>query len=180
MKRKTVLGGAIMLVTAMGMTVWGQNEENTKKFDSQESAFLRQAAQEDTFEQRIGQYAAEHAATDAVRELGRQMSTDHHSDLAKLEQMAQDHGLVLMGHDEGLTPQEQTIYNQLTSKSGKDFDKDYTKLMVARHNEQIAIYTREHDHAADVAVRDYADKGLSMLKDHLKMAEHAQSVAWGT
>lgn len=181
MKRHLAAGVAIFVAAiATGQFAFAQNGENTKKFDAQESAFLRSAAQDDVFEQRLGQYAAEHAATDDVKTLGRQMATDHQADLKMIEQMAQDHGLDLTMHDQDLTPQQKEVYDRLTAKAGKDFDKDYTKLMVSEHNRIIGQYERERDHAADVAVREYAGKQVEGLQHHLQMSKDAQKVAWGS
>jgi putative membrane protein len=181
MKHRILLGaGALIAVVAICQLARAQNAENTKRFDAQESAFLRQAAQEDVFEQRFGQYAAEHAATEEVKQLGKQMATDHQADLKVIAQLAQDHGLDLQGHDNDITPEQKTIYDRITSKAGKDFDKEYTKLMVAEHSRVVALYSRERDHATDVAVREYAGKQVDGLKHHLDMSKDAQKVAWGT
>jgi putative membrane protein len=67
----------------------------------------------------------------------------------------------------------------LSTKAGRDFDKEYTKLLVAEHNRIVATYQRERDHAADVAVREYAGKQVEGLQHHLQMSKDAQKVAWG-
>jgi predicted outer membrane protein len=181
MKRHIALGGALLVaLISMGPTTQAQNAENTKRLDSQESAFLRSAAQDDIFEERLGQYAADHAATDEAKQLGRQMAADHEADLKVIEQLAQDHGVDLTKHDSDLTPGQKAVYDQMTSKAGKDFDKDYTKKVLAEHNRLISLYMRERDHAADVAVREYAAKAVSTLESHKKMAADAEKVAWAS
>lgn len=181
MKHQLVLGGAFLAaVVGIGSASQAQNAENTKRLDSQESAFLRSAAQDDIFEERLGQYAADHAATDQTKQLGRQMATDHEADLKMIEQLAQDHGLDLTKHDSDLSPQQKIIYDAMTSKAGKDFDKDYTKKMLAEHNRMLSLYQRERDHAADVAVREYAGKGVTMIESHKKMAADAEKEAWAS
>jgi putative membrane protein len=177
MKRHFVMGAAVLAAVSIG-TAWADSDEHTKRFDSQESAFLREAAQTDVFEERMGQYAAEHAAMDETKQLGRQLATDHEADLKTIEQLASDHGLDLTKHDNDLSPQQKETYDKLTTRSGAAFDKDYTKLVLAQHNRIIAEYMREKDHAADVAVREYADKSLPMLKQHKDMAAQAEKDAW--
>jgi putative membrane protein len=180
MKRHVTMTAALLAAVVSVGTVRAQNGENTKKLDSQEAAFLRDAAQDDVFEERLGQYAADHAATDDTKQLGRQMSADHEADLKVIEQLAKDHGVDLMGHDNELTPKQKTLYDRLTARPGKDFDKDYTKLMVAEHNRMIPLYMRERDHAADVDVRDYAKKMVPTLEMHKKMATESQKQAWAS
>ena len=179
MRRFAIGAATFAAVALMGQMALAQNGENTKKLDGQEATFLRTAAQDDVFEQRLGQYAAEHAGTDEVKQLGRQMATDHEADLKQIEQLAKDHGVDLMGHDSEISPQQKTVYDRLSTKAGRDFDKEYTKLLVAEHNRIVATYQRERDHAADVAVREYAGKQVEGLQHHLQMSKDAQKVAWG-
>jgi putative membrane protein len=180
MKRHHLVMAAAVLAASFSVgPAFGQNGENTKKLDSQETAFLRSAAQEDVFEMRLGQYAANHAETDDTKQLGKQMAADHEADLKKIEQLSQDHGVDMKTHDNDLTPQQKTIYDTMTSKAGKNFDKDYTKLVLAHHNESISLYMRERDNAADVAVREYAKDTVPSLESHKKMATEAQKKAWG-
>lgn len=181
MKCHMTAGAAILAAAVwMGGAAFAQNAENTKPLNPDEAAFLRNVAQDDLFEERLGQYAAEHAATDQTKQLGRQLATDHEADLKQVEQMAKDHGVDLSGHDSDLTPKQKTLYDRLTSKAGVNFDKDYTKLMVAEHNKMVPMYERERDHAGDVAVREYAGKMVDPLKHHLQMSQDAQKAAWGS
>jgi putative membrane protein len=181
MKRHFALGATLFVATVLaGVTAWAANGENTKKLDSQEEAFLRTAAQDDVFEVRLGEYAAEHGALEETKQFGKQMATDHEADLKKVEQLAKDHGVDLSGHDNDLTPQQKTLYDRLTSKAGKNFDKDYTKLALAQHNQMIPLYQRQRDHAADVDIREYAGKTVPSLEQHKKMATDTEKAAWGS
>jgi putative membrane protein len=181
MKRHFALRAMLFAATVFASAAaWAANGENTKKLDSQEEAFLRSAAQHDVFEERLGQYAAEHAALDETKQFGKQMATDHEADLKQIEQLAKDHGVDLKTHDNDLTPQQKTIYDRLTSKAGKNFDKDYTKVALAQHNQMISLYQRQRDHASDVAIREYAGKTEPTLEQHKKMAANAEKAAWGT
>lgn len=176
MKRHVAIGAGLFVAAISIAPAWAANGE--KRFDSQESAFLRDAAQSDVFEERLGQYAADHAAMDEVKQLGRQMAADHEADLKNIEQLASEHGLDLTKHDTDLSPQQKATYDKLTSLHGVAFDKEYTKLELSVHNRQISQYMRERDLAADQAVKDYADKALPTLQEHKKMAVEAQKHAW--
>jgi putative membrane protein len=166
----------VFAIVALGRVSLAQNSENTKTLDGQESAFLRDAVQSDVFMERLGQYAAEHAATDEVKKMGKQLATDHQADREQIQQLAKDHGVDLKGHDGDLTPAQKAVYDRMTAKAGKDFDREFTKLAIAEHNRMIPEYTRERDHARDVAVREYAGKALTGLEDHLKMSKDAQKL----
>lgn len=179
MKRNILLGSAV-IAAAMSMgRISSAADPDTNKFDPQESVFLRTAAQNDLFEERLGNYAAEHAATDRVKDLGKHMASEHEADLKEIERISEGHNVNLVAHDQKLTPQQQTIYDRLTTKAGVNFDKEYTKLLVAQHNTDLGMYKRERDRAADVAVREYAGKAATTLEDHLKQAKEAEKVVWG-
>lgn len=181
MKRHFALGATLFVATVLAaVNAWAVNGENTKKLDSQEEAFLRTAAQDDVFEVRLGEYAAEHAALTETKQFGKQMATDHEADLKQVEQLAKDHGVDMAGHDNDLTPQQKTLYDRLTTKAGKNFDKDYTKLALAEHNRMISLYQRQRDHAADVDIREYAGKTVPSLEQHKQMATDTQKAAWGS
>lgn len=176
MKRHVAMGAALFVAAVSVAPAFA--EDGLKRFDSQESAFLRDAAQSDVFEERLGQYAADHAAMDEVKQLGRQMAADHEADLKNIEQLASEHGLQLTKHDRDLSPQQKETYDRLTSLRGAGFDKEYTKLELSVHNRQISEYMRERDLAADQAVKDYAANALPSLQEHKKMATDAERHAW--
>lgn len=176
MKRHVAMGAALFVAAVSMAPAWAENGE--QRFDSQESAFLRDAAQSDVFQERLGQYAADHAAMDEVKQLGRQMAADHEADLKNIEQLASEHGLDLMKHDNDLSPQQKETYDRLTSMHGVGFDKEYTKLELSTHNRLISEYMRERDLAAHQPVKDYADQALPTLQNHKKMVTDAEKHAW--
>ena len=149
------------------------------RFDSQELAFLRQRASDDIYMWRLSEYASEHAATDAVKQLGKDIVKERRTDLRDIEQLSQDHHAGIE-QPKDMTLQQKGKYDALTAQSGTTFDKGFTKTVVQDYSVAVPQLDRESGHAAHDAVKEYAKKNLQMFKDHQKQAEDAQKVAWGS
>jgi len=83
---------------------------------------------------------------DAAAERLRRLARDENVDLGKFDKLA---------------PSDQAVYDRLTSKKGVDFDRDFTKLVIARHEEMIHQFELQRDHSHDAAVKEYASSELS-------------------
>jgi predicted outer membrane protein len=176
--RQSIIAMVLIVAAASyGRYAWADDDLAHKQPDSQESAFLRDSVQSDVLQERLGQYAADHAATDEVKALGKKLASNHQQNREEIQQFAKDHRLNLMHHDADLTLEQKATYDRLIGKPGRDFDKEYTALVIIDDQSLIAMYERERDHAGDVFVREFAGKVVPELKEQLKMAEDAQKVA---
>lgn len=162
-------------IVALRQISWSEDNRN---LSSQASAFLRQAAQDDLLEQKLGEYAATHASTTEVKNLGKQIAQDHRDDLRRLQDIGRTHNLKLPEHDD-LTLQQKSLYDRLTANKGLDFDKQLTKFLVQEHRKSIPQLERERDHAADPAVRNYVSQMLPSEQKHLDAAKKAEKLVWG-
>lgn len=183
MKRSAKLGLALMLAVGTVPAFSFANDRpddraEHRQFDNQEGAFLRDRAQEDVFMWRLGEYAADHGGSVRVRELGRDIAHARQDDLRDIQRFGEDHR-ANVEQPKHLTPNQQRIYDDLTHKSGMDFDKGYTKVLAQRYSDEVSQYQRMRDHASDPEVRDYADRHLSQLKDNQRKAHEAEREVWG-
>jgi len=62
-------------------------------------------------------------------------------------------------------------YKTLSAKTGKEFDKAYSSMMVKGHQEAIALFETTVMDTKDADVKTMANKTLPGLKTHLKHAE---------
>lgn len=169
-------GGAMLLAFALAAPAWAQ--EKKEKLDPQEEVFLKQRSQDDLFMWRMGEYAAAHAESDRVKKLGQAIVEERRTDLRDLQQIAKNHDFNLE-EPKDLTVPQRTVYGQLTSQAGVNFDKGYTKMLVQEYGTQIPAYERERDHARHVDVREFAGKNLQLLKDHQQESRDAEKAVWG-
>ena len=174
MKRQMTLAVAMFIAAvALGRVSWAAD----KPFNSKDEGFLKDTAQRDLLIIKLGDYAAQHAESQTVKDLGKQVAEDHRQNRQQVLDLARDNKTDLH-QNEKLLPTQQEYYDIMVKKPGIAFDKDYTKWLVAQHTEEIKQFQLERDHADDVQVREYASKTLPTLEQHLKAARDAQAKVW--
>ena len=167
-KQLSLAVGLFVAAIAMGRTV-----SAAPPTESRDVGFIKTVAEDNRFEEKIGRYAQEHAVTQEVKDLGRHLVDDHNKAGDRLHKLAKDENVDLK--DDGkLTPSDQAVYDRVTGKKGVDFDREFTKLMISRHQDVIHQFELQRDHTHDTAVKDFAANELPHLKDHLDMAKSAQ------
>jgi putative membrane protein len=174
MKRQITLMAAMFIAAlALGRV----SPAADKPFDSRDEGFLKDTAQRDLLMIKLGDYAAQHAESQTVKDLGKQVAEDHRQNRQQVLDLAKENKTDLH-QNEKLLPTQQEYYDMITRKPGIAFDKDYTKWLVAQHMEEIKQFQLERDHAHDVQVREYAGKTLPTLERHLKAGRDAQAKVW--
>jgi putative membrane protein len=97
------------------------------------------------------------------------MVTDHGKAGDELKKIAQGKGITL--------PQEpdsdhQKLMAKLESSKGADFDKLYVaEAGVKDHKEAVDLFTEQFKHGKDAALKAFAQKNLSTIKEHYQMAQ---------
>jgi predicted outer membrane protein len=158
-------------------TARAADRDKKDKLDHQEVIFLRDRAQDDVNMWKVAEYAAAHGATDRVRHLGKAIIEERRTDLRDIQKIAKDHDEDIKVPDE-MSAKQKYRFDELTRKPGQNFDRDYTKDLVADYERVIPEYKRERDHAGHVDVREYAGKNVQMFEDHLKEAHDAEREVW--
>ncbi|HEY8750068.1 MAG TPA: DUF4142 domain-containing protein [Tepidisphaeraceae bacterium] len=164
-------------VMALNQTAPGADRDKPEKLDHQEVAFLNERAQDDVMMWKLGEYAAEHAATDRVKHLGKAIIEERRTDLRDIQKIAQDHNEDIKIPD-SLNVKQKYRFDQLTRQAGQSFDRDYTKDLVRDYDAAIPQLKRERDQAGHVDVREYAGRNVKMFEDHLKETHDAEKEVW--
>src|SRR5947209_3377440 len=125
MRRQVTLAVALF-VAAVAM---GRVASAAPPTENRDAGFLKTVAEAELFEQKIGQYAADHGVTQEVKDVGRRLADDHRKSDEKLRKLARDENVDLSKFDR-LSPSDQTVYNRLTAMRGVDFDREFTKLTI--------------------------------------------------
>lgn len=133
--------------------------------------FVNLAAQTDMTEAHLGQLAQAQGASQAVKDLGQMLATDHTSDYTQLSAIAGKAGLTVpkgtdAKHDKMIAPFEKL--------KAKMFDRRYTQTMVKGHQEAIAAYKKEASNGQNADIKTYAQQTLPTLEKHLKAAQDAE------
>jgi putative membrane protein len=133
--------------------------------------FLNFAAQTDMTEAHLGQMAQEQGGTQAVKDLGQMLATDHTNDYKQLGTLASKAGLVL---PKGIDAKHDKMIAPFEKLKGKMFDRRYTHEMVAGHTAAIAEYQKEASDGQNADLKAYAKDTLPTLEKHKAAAQDAE------
>ena len=98
------------------------------------------------------------------------------------QQMVADHGrsnqeMVALAQRKQITPpssigaEHQRTYDDLAKLRGGAFDRAYAQAMVKDHQEDLRAYQEEAANGTDPDVKAFAARHVSILQEHLRMAE---------
>jgi putative membrane protein len=134
--------------------------------------FVKKAANGGVAEVELGRIATQRAARPAVRSFAERMVTDHGRGNAELATLARGKGI-----DVPATPDasQQAMRDRLSGLSGAEFDRAYMSEMVRDHTEDVVLFERAAETAADADIKAWAAKSLPMLRDHLALARQVNS-----
>ena len=159
-------------------TATSENEQNMRmKNDTAEiktgldAAFMRKVAEINMEEIKLGKLAQQKGTMPHVKELGTMMVTEHTKAMADLKVLAKTKMVNLPATE---SEEIMDAYKTLSAKTGKEFDKAYSSMMVKGHQEAIALFETTVMDTKDADVKTMANKTLPGLKTHLKHAEMCQ------
>jgi putative membrane protein len=116
----------------------------------------------------LGSLAAQQGTNPDVKNFGTRMTNDHGKANDELKALATNKGLSLPTE---LDAEHKSKQDELSKKSGKDFDKAYMDDMVKDHEKDVAEFQKESTSAQDPDLKAWVTKTLPTLQDHLKMAK---------
>jgi len=130
--------------------------------------FALEAAMGGTMEVELGRVAAEKGASDEVRQFGQRMVDDHTKGNEDLMQVASGKGMTL---PTALDPKHQAEMQKLSALSGERFDKEYVKMMLKDHKQDVAAFQKEANNGMDADLKSFAARTLPTLQEHLRMIQ---------
>ncbi len=129
--------------------------------------FMMDAARGGMMEVRLGNLAAERAASLDVKQFAQRMVTDHGQANQQLQQLASRLNVTL---PQDLKPEQQQLMDRMQKLSGKAFDQAYMSEMVKDHAKDVAEYERASNQATNPELKTYATQTLAVLRDHQTQA----------
>ena len=159
MIRKSLLtaGASLALLGALSGAAMAANSDRN---------FLRTAIKGDNSEMRLGKLAAEKGVSQAVRDFGQMLVTDHGKAKNNAVAVAQPMGVkpptIMM-------PVAKAELAKLKGLSGAAFDKEFASYMVDDHKKDIADFEKEAAKGSG-KVPELARMTLPDLRKHLETA----------
>jgi putative membrane protein len=152
-------------------------DQNEEKFDNtdvqKDTDFTVEIADASMLEVQLGQLAIANASSPDVKQLGQMMVDDHTKANEELKTLAQQKNITLPA---ALSDKSQKHYEDLAKKTGTDFDKEYTDMMVKGHKDVLDKLKKEADNGKDPDVKAWASGKVPTIEHHLMMSENAQKV----
>ena len=134
-----------------------------------DTAWAQRAAQSSTAEVRLAELARLRTSNQAVNGLAQRLSDDHSKAGDELKQIATRKGIALPG---AIESRHEALYERLSKMNGAEFDKGYVAAMVDEHRATVADYQHQADTSGDPELKSFAIKTLSILQEHLRIAEN--------
>lgn len=133
-----------------------------------DSTFAKKAADAGLTEVAVGMLAQEKSTNETIKEFGRMMVTDHTKANDELKAIAKQKNILLP-----TKPGEEHAQHisMLSAKSGEDFDKGFSEMMVQDHEKVYKLFEDAATSLSDVQLKDFAAKTLPVLEKHLREAK---------
>jgi putative membrane protein len=144
--------------------------KSSSKLSSDDSNFIKDAAQGGMLEVELGKLAQQKGSNDKVKEFGKRMEQDHSKANEELKKIAADKGVQLTALDK----KHQSKVDKLSKASAADFDRNYMKEMVDDHKDDVSKFQKQADKGKDADLKQFASSKLPTLKEHLQLAQSTE------
>jgi len=124
---------------------------------------------------RMGELAKEKGQSADVRSFGGRLVKDHGEADEKVKTLADKQGIVLEPTGKLMKAIHNHDIEQLSKKSGKDFDKEFADAMVKDHQKDIAKLEKAQQSLGGTPTGELIGKLLPTLHEHLDAAEKLSS-----
>lgn len=145
--------------------------KETAPVDKESSDFAVKAADGGMLEVQLGKLAQERGQNQRVKDFGAMMVRDHSSANEELKGIAGYKNITL---PDSVGTDFQKHIDDLSKKSGKDFDKAYIEMMVSDHKKDVDMFQKASGNLADIDLKAFATNTLPTLKAHLDSANAVQ------
>src|SRR5262249_51978333 len=131
-----------------------------------DAKFLKEAISGGMLEVKLGELARDKATDPDVKAFAERMGKDHTKANKDLVSLVEKEGVTTSRE---MMKKHQETYDRMMSLRGAEFDRAYVRHMVKDHEEDVAEFNKESQHAQDADVKACAAKLLPTLKEHLEM-----------
>lgn len=140
--------------------------------DQASADFLVKAADGGMAEVECGQLAQSKATNAKVKSFASMMVNDHTGANAQVKSLAGARNITL---PTSVSDEHKKAKDELSKKSGADFDKAYMDQMVDDHQKTINLFEKASGDVNDAEVKTFADNTLPKLRMHLDSAKAIRS-----
>jgi putative membrane protein len=159
-------------MVAVAFTASLVSAQQSKVLPAGDRSFASKAAIGGQAEVELGKLAQQRASTDAVKQFGQRMATDHAKANEELMQLAQSKNLSLSTE---LDTKHKQLRDKLAKQSGNAFNRAYMSEMVKDHKNDVAEFKKQAERGKDPDLKAWASQKLPTLQEHLRLAQDVES-----
>lgn len=126
--------------------------------------FSKEAAQGGMMEVQLGQIAMKNGGSQAVKGFGKMMVDDHTQINNQLKDLASRKNVDI---PTSVSDDQQKDIDKLSKETGKEFDKDYVKMMIKDHKDDIDAFKKAGDKISDSDYKSFIQNTVPTLQKHL-------------
>lgn len=130
--------------------------------------FIEEALKGNLGEVKLGQLAMLHGQLRQVKDFAQHMIEEHSQANDRLAIIAKEQGIQV---PTDMSQKMQDVHARLSGLKGDAFDRAYTSFMLEDHKAEIERYTTALDEAREPSLREYINKTLPLLRQHLAAAQ---------
>jgi putative membrane protein len=140
------------------------SKKMTMVVEKEDAQFATEAASGGMAEVALGKLAQEKAVNSKVKNFGAMMVMDHSKANEAFKGIAKSKNITLPAAPGA---EEQKTMDELSKKSGADFDKAYVSDMIEDHKKDIKAFEAASKTCKDPEIKAFAIKTLPVLRKHL-------------
>ncbi|MFD2965433.1 MULTISPECIES: DUF4142 domain-containing protein [Olivibacter] len=144
---------------------------DTTAAQTEDAKFATEAASGGLAEVELGKLAEQKASDAKVKEFGAMMVKDHSKANEELKALAAKKNIALPAAP---AEEKQKKMQEISAKTGADFDKAYVEEMLADHKKDVTLFEEASNRVQDPEMKQFIDKTLPVLRTHL---DHIQKIA---
>jgi putative membrane protein len=169
---KAAIAAIFSTILFLGVTFGQQTKQATKTnsdtLSYADRGFINSAEEGNLAEIESAKIVEQKATDPAVKDFASRMVTDHTQASQGLKALAKSSGVTLPAEPTAAQANQKDEWQKL---SGAKLDDAYLRVQLEDHKQAISVFENEIEHGQNEAVKDYAEKTLPTLQDHIRIAE---------
>ncbi|GAA5044643.1 putative membrane protein [Thermocatellispora tengchongensis] len=176
-----MIKGIVTIVSALAVALFAPAAATaatpTPGLSDQDRTFLVQAHQANLFEIAAGEAAQQKGTSQAIRDLGGKLITDHRKLDENVRNVAEQLNVDLP--DEPSEAQSEEL-DRIEGLSGAEFDRAWVTAQIAGHRQTLADGAKQLEQGQSEQVKQLATDAKPVIEEHLQMLQELEQEATGT
>jgi len=176
-RARNAVAVATLAVLGLGSAAFAQQTTKGVSPYSGTDIFVKRAAQGNLAEIKLAKLAEQKSHNPTVDQFAQRMIHDHTRLQDQLKAVASKENIPVPTKP---SPRQHLNYETLSKLSGDAFETAYARNQVDDHQQDIALFEKEAANGTNPQVKALAQKGLPILKEHLRLAQNMLDTVEGS